>query len=170
MYAHTSTPDTANNAAFERWRRYLLVVSAFFGLFGAAWVVFGSFDPFGLYKSLLAQALWGIPRLPPDAERAFSFVVAPLGATTAGYFLLVHMIVRYALPRREVWAYRAIVGALLVWFVLDTSASIFHGMLANVWLVNIPCLVIMGVPLLALRRWFRPRATQQGSAERSAPS
>ncbi len=140
--------------SFEFWRRYLLVVSALFAVQGASWVLMGSFDPFGFYTGLLARSFWGTETLTPEAQKVFSFTVGPLGATVAGYFLMVHMLARFALPRREAWAYWTIVGALLLWFMLDSAASLFHGMLANVMIVNIPCLIVMGLPLLALRRAF----------------
>jgi hypothetical protein len=145
--------------SFEFWRRYLLVVSALFAVQGASWVLMGSFDPFGFYTGLLARSFWGTARLTPEAQKVFSFTVGPLGATVAGYFLMVHMLARFALPRREAWAYWTIVGALLLWFILDSAASLFHGMLANVLIVNIPCLIIMGLPLLALRRAFPLKRT-----------
>lgn len=153
--------------SFEFWRRYLLVVSALFALQGASWVVMGSFDPFGFYTGLMARSFWGTGTLTPEAQQVFSFTVGPLGATVAGYFLMVHMLARFALPRREAWAYWTIVGALLLWFILDSGASIVHGMIANVLIVNIPCLVVMGLPLLAMRRAFPParRAPQLRSDE-----
>lgn len=145
--------------SFEFWRRYLLVVSALFALQGASWVLMGSFDPFGFYTGLMARSFWGTETLTLEAQKVVSFTVGPLGATVAGYFLMVHMLARFALARREAWAYWTIVGALLLWFILDSAASLFHGMLANVLIVNIPCLIIMGLPLLALRRAFPLKRT-----------
>ena len=150
---------------FAFWRAYLLVASALFGLQGISWVLFGSFDPFGLYTGLMAQAFWGSTALTAEAQTTWGFAVGPLGATTAGYFLLIHMLVRYAFPRGEWWSYMAVVGAVLVWFGLDTAASLLHGAWFNVLLVNIPCLVLLGVPLFALRRAFgRPTANQPDGA------
>ncbi len=144
---------------FELWRRWLLIASALFALQGASWAVIGDFDPFGLYAGWLAGALWELPELPSDAQRAFAFMAVPLGATTAGYFVLVHMIVRRAFPRREPWAYWTVATALLTWFVIDSAFSLAHGATFNIWLVNVPCLAVMGLPLAAMRRAFgRPGA------------
>jgi len=140
---------------FEFWRRWLLVASAVFALQGALWAVLGSFDPFGYYTRLLAAALWNLPELPPDGQRAFEFMLVPLGATTAGYFVLVHMLVRRAFPRREPWAYWTVVGALLTWFFVDSAFSLAHGAAFNVWLVNVPCVIVMGLPLTLMRGAFR---------------
>jgi hypothetical protein len=139
---------------FDFWRRWLLIASAVFALQGALWAVLGSFDPFGYYTRLLGTALWDLPELPPDGQRAFEFMMVPLGATTAGYFVLVHMLVRKAFPRREPWAYWTVVGALLTWFFVDSSFSLVHGAAFNVWLVNVPCVLVLGMPLAFIRRAF----------------
>jgi hypothetical protein len=141
-------------ARFAFWRTYLLIASAVFGLQGVSWILFGSFDPFGLYTGLMARTFWGSAGLTAEAQKTFSFAVGPLGATTAGYFLLVHWLVRYGFARRERWAYTAVVAAVLVWFGLDTIASLLHGAWFNVAIVNVPCLILLGIPLLALRRAF----------------
>jgi len=155
----TSYPE----ARFRFWRGYLLVCSAVFTLQAVSWVFIGSFDPFGIYDGLLARALYGEDTLPPDAQRMFQFAVAPLGATTAGYFVLLFALVWGAFPRREPWAWWASTIAIAVWFVLDSAFSIRHGAVFNVWLVNIPCVVILGVALGALRPAFRsdPRAANK---------
>lgn len=156
-YQHPSGRDA--DRQFRFWQRWLLIASAVFGAMGAAWTVIGSFDPFGLYTGLLAQALWGRAQLTPEAQQMFEFMVVPLGATMAGYFVLAFMIVHHAFPRRERWAYWTVVTALAVWFVLDSTFSVLHGAVFNVWLVNVPCIVIMGLPLVMLRRSFARRTT-----------
>lgn len=140
--------------AFVFWRRYLLVMTAVFALQGVSWMAFGSFDPFGIYSRLMARALLDAPVLTPEADAVFSFAVVPLGATTAGFFVLVHFLVRFGFARRERWSYDAVVAGVLVWFALDSTISVHHGAWFNVGLVNVPCLVVLGVPLWFLRRHF----------------
>jgi hypothetical protein len=155
--AASDTLTATDVAYFGFWRTYLLVVSALFGLQGVSWLFIGSFDPFGVYTNLMARTFWNTPTLTPEAAKTFSFAIIPLGATNAGYFLLVHALVKYAFPRRERWAYLAVVAALLLWFSLDTSFSVLHGAWFNVLLVNIPCLIVMGIPLLGVRHAFTKR-------------
>jgi hypothetical protein len=139
---------------FQFWRRCLLILSALFALQAVSWALIGSFDPFGFYESYMARSLWGADRLPVDAQRAFAFTLVPFGATTAAYFLLVFLIVKHAFPRREPWAYQAVVGATLAWFVLDTGLCVYHRAWFNILIVNLPCILMLGVPLFALRRHF----------------
>lgn len=139
---------------FAFWRGCLLALSAVFAVQGASWAVIGGLDPLGFYESHMARALWQAGRLPEDAGRAFAYAMVPLGATTAGYFVLVFLVVRHAFPRRELWAHRAVVAAVLTWFVLDCVLCAAWGAWFNVLIVNVPCVVLLGVPLLALRPYF----------------
>lgn len=143
---------------FGFWRCWLMVASAMFGIFGASWAVLGNFDPFGIYTSLLARSQWGTGQPTSEALDTFAFMAVPLGATTAGYFVMVFMLVRFAFAQRQPWAYWTVVAALLTWFVIDSVFSGLHGAYFNIWLVNLPCLLIMGVPLLMLRNAFAGRS------------
>jgi hypothetical protein len=141
--------------AFDRWRRALLIITAVFAVLAIGWSVLGSFDPFGFYEGYMAQWLFGADSLPDPAKRAFAFALIPAGATTAAFFVLVHLIVHHAFTRREAWAYRAVVVAVLVWFVVDSALSALHGAWFNIAIANVPCLVVVGVPLVRLRPYFR---------------
>ena len=149
---------TLSPAYFAYWRKILLVLSAVFAALGASWGLIGGFDPVGFYEGHMARSLWRAERLPEDARRAFAFTLVPLGATTAGFFVLVFLIVRHAFPRRERWAYQAVVRAVLIWFALDTGLCAVHQAWFNVLIVNVPCLAVLGVPLLALRPYFAEAA------------
>ena len=148
----------ASERLFGFLRGWLMVASAMFGIFGASWAVLGNFDPFGIYTSLLARSQWGTSQPTPEALDTFAFMTVPLGATTAGYFVMVFMLVRFGFAQRQPWAYWSVVAALLTWFVIDSVFSGLHGAYFNIWLVNLPCLLIMGVPLLMLHSFFAARS------------
>mgnify|MGYP006277735585 CR=1 FL=1 len=150
------TTTTSQDGRFDFWRGWLLVMSTVFAVQAFGWILFGSFDPFGLYSTLMAREFWDTGALTPEADETLAFAVVPLGATTAGYFVLVHYLVRFGFARRERWSFHAVVAALAVWFVLDSAFSLWHGAWFNVILVNVPCIVLLGVPLLRLRRYFEP--------------
>lgn len=139
--------------SFSFWLKYLKWVSLFFCLMGVMWAIIGSFDPFGLYDSQFAQAYWGTDALPPDAEKAKSFLLGPFGATSAAYFVLQYFIAKYAYAEKQLWAYNAIVFGFFFWFILDTGVSLYHKAYFNVMLANMPCLVMM-LPVVFTRRYF----------------
>lgn len=138
-------------AAPTLYDRWLLAASLLFAAQALSWVALGSFDPFGLWDGLAAEALHG-GATPPAVAAFRRFVLGPFGATTAAYFVLFAAVARWPLRAGEPWAWWALSGSLGLWFVVDSLASLARGGLFNVLLVNVPCLIVLGIPLLALRR------------------
>lgn len=146
----TSDPSAAPGF-FDRW---LFGLSVVFSLMGLVWAVQGSFDPMGLWDGLLAGAFFD-GRTPPAVERYQRFILGPLGATNAAYFMAVAFIARFPFRRREPWAFAAVAGSIWLWFGVDSAASVAQGAVFNVLLVNVPCVVLMSIPLVALYPQFR---------------
>ncbi len=141
--------------SFNFWVKYLKIVSIFFALMGTLWAVIGSFDAFGIYEKYMAQAFFGTNTLPSDAEKVFRFVLAPFGATAAGYFILQYFIAANAFAKREKWAYQAIAVAFTFWFVLDSSLSLFvHGAVFNFVMANLFSLLLMLPVLVFTKKYF----------------
>lgn len=128
---------------FRFWVNYLRIVSIIFAAMGLMWAVLGSFDPFGIYDSRMAEAFFSQNALPDDAKRTFSFALAPFGMTATGYFVLQYFIATYAFAKKEKWAFVAIASAFWFWLIGDTILSLQHGALFNVLLANVPSLIAM---------------------------
>lgn len=139
---------------FEFWVKYLKFVSLFFVFLGLYWAYAGTFDPLGLYDYYFAQSFWNADQLPDDVERAKAFILAPFGATSAGYFMIQYFVVKYGYARRELWAYNAIVAGFLVWIVNDSIMTIYHGAYFNLVLANIPAFLMMA-PIFFTRKFFK---------------
>lgn len=138
---------------FEQWILYFKGVSVFLLLLGVFWAISGSFDPLGIWDGQFAKAFYNQELLSNGVARAKAFILVPLGATNAAYFMLQYFIVDNALRRKEKWAYNAILIGFVFWFVLDSAMSFYHGAAFNVLLANLPCLVLMS-PLFFLRKGF----------------
>lgn len=139
----------ANRRQF--WCRYLEVLTLILVAQGISWTLIGSFDPFGIYDALLAQALFGTEALSEDASAVFRFALVPLGATDAAYFALAWFVVRHGIREGLGWAYRAFLVATLLWFVVDCAMSLAVGATFNVLVVNLPCLLLLAPAFWALR-------------------
>jgi hypothetical protein len=159
-----SASDRPSEATiFDHW---LFVACVAFGLYSLVWVIIGSFDPLGLWDGLLADAFYD-GRTPETVTRFRQFILGPLGATSAAAFLALAMILRFPFRRREPWAFAAVAGALWLWFLVDSAASVYHGAVFNVWLVNLPCVIALTIPLVALYPRFREgHATPTATNER----
>jgi hypothetical protein len=145
----------SDTSFFDHW---LLIACVVFGVYSLVWVIIGSFDPLGLWDGLLADAFYG--GATPDAVTRFRrLILGPLGATSAAAFFALALIVRFPFRRREPWAFVAVCGAIWLWFLVDSAASIYHGAVFNVWLVNLPCVAALSIPLVVLYPRFRGAAT-----------
>jgi len=141
--------------SFGFWVNYLKVVSLFFAFMGTTWAVIGSFDPFGIYEQYMAQAFFNVDELPADAKKVFQFVLAPFGATAAGYFILQYFIVVHAFAKREKWAYQAIVAAFFFWFILDSTLSLLvHGAVFNFVFANLFSLALLLPAIVFTKKFF----------------
>jgi len=154
--------ETVASRVFARRSRWLEVVCWALAVQGLTWMVFGSFDPMGVYDHLLAEHLYGLAELPPPAAEAFAFAMIPFGATDAAYFALVGAVVRYGFPTRQPWTWWAVVGSFSLWLVADTAGSMWVGAWFNVALVNLPCALLVLPLMTSVRRWFYP----DGSSDR----
>jgi hypothetical protein len=139
---------------FHFWRCWLLVASVALSLQGLTWIYWGSFDPFGIYDGMLAKSLFGSEVFTPEAKVAFAYAVSLLGATDAAFFLLFTFIVMFPFAKREKWSHAAVSSALLLWFVFDSGFSAHVGAWFNIFLVNLPCLIVLGIPLVVTAKDF----------------
>lgn len=145
---------TTSDSKFNFWVNYLKFVSLFFAAMGVMWAVLGSFDPFGMYEKEMAQSFYNKDELPTAVVRTFRFIMAPFGATAAGYFILQYFIAKNAFAKRELWGWQAIMFAFFFWFILDTSMSALRGAWFNIVLANIPSLIAM-LPIIFTRKYFK---------------
>ena len=76
---------------------------------------------------------------------------ADLGGTDAGFFVLLYFLVHHGVARGLAWAHRGAVAGIACWFVIDSTGSALLGAGFNVALVNLPALLVLGVPLYLLR-------------------
>lgn len=139
--------------SFEFWQRWLLVAclsTAALGL-GLAFLnqtpVFGVNvnRPFGLDTQQSAQVV--------VFQR---WIYGVLGATVAGWAITMAFIAAYPFGRREPWSWACIASALALWFAVDTSISLYFGVMINV-VLNMAILLAIGVALAATRKYFAHR-------------
>ncbi len=138
---------------FSFWVKYLKAISIFFALMSTMWAILGSFDPLGIYDQAFAENYWNTNILPADAALTKKVLLAPLGATSAGFFILQWFIAKYAYAEKQLWGFNAIVSAFLLWFFLDTVMCLFNGAYFNIIIANIPALLTM-IPIFFTRKYF----------------
>ena len=137
--------------SFIFWQRWLLVFAVLLILFGVGMVFFNTTSIFDIFfNDNINPAFWGSGDPDPTALKFQSWVYGLLGATIAGWGIFIFFLVKNPFAQREKWAWTCIFWGLLLWYVLDTGASIYHGVLFNA-LFNTAIFLVALIPLLFTR-------------------
>ncbi|HEY9841861.1 MAG: hypothetical protein ACAI44_19865 [Candidatus Sericytochromatia bacterium] len=150
-------PKSAPSPGFVFWTRWLLVLSVGmtgFGVLAALWPMNPLLAPW--QQQIALRYFQG--NLPDQALAYRSFIMAPLGGTIAGFYLMQTLIVAGPFARRDPFAWHAVCWGSLLWFGLDSTMSLLHGAAFNVLMINLPALLGVGLPLaLTYGQFSRPR-------------
>lgn len=140
---------------FQFWYRWLLVVSIANLIAGLIIAFFPDSFIFSHYREALSETFFRSSTMEGFKDlRAFFFGIT--GGTIAGYFLLQTFIVWGPFRRLRPWAWHSIFWAILLWFVIDSAMSTLHGAFFNVWMINLPVLLLVILPLAMTYTDFRP--------------
>jgi hypothetical protein len=134
--------------AFAFWQRWLFVASIAFAVFGVVAAVWPFAPLFALRNIAIAETFFG-GRWNGGSAAYHAFSAGPLGGTIAGFYVLQAFIAAVPFRRRERWAWHAIVWATVLWFLVDSGVSLWHGAAFNVYMINVVPVAIFGVPLAA---------------------
>jgi hypothetical protein len=139
---------------FGFWQKWLLTVCFIVIAFGLVIALLSWTPLFDVFDSLVNSVFW--PGSAPDAATGQFrlWVYGMLGATMAGWGIVLAYIVKNPFARREKWSWNAIAIALAVWFVVDTFMSAYVGAYFNVG-VNVLLIVLAGVPLVMTLKRFK---------------
>lgn len=140
---------------FQRWRRLVTVGNAV--AIGVGLLVAFAPDSLLLWPhNRGTEAVFFAGQPPPAGALALrNWLFGIIGGSIAGFHTLAIFISEYALRHRQRWAYRALWAGLLVWFPIDSGVSAAYGAWHNLWYINGPALLMLGVPLVALWPAFR---------------
>lgn len=148
---------------FTLWYRWLLVVYTVFVLFGLAFAV-GSGT--GLFAPLVDQInthFWGSAALSPEAAKFQLFAYGIAGSLTAAFGEICWFVTRYAIAKREMWAWNALAASIVLWYVIDSGISAYTGAMINV-LSNTLLAALVVIPLIGIRRHLSPARTAAAPA------
>ena len=138
---------------FSFWQKWLLVLSGAIAILGVVLAVLGGTPLFDWLNNLINPSFWGTQSPSVEAIDFRNWVYAVLGAVMASWGLVLAFIARYPFARQERWAWTCTLSGLLLWFVIDTSASLYYNVYANA-IGNIGLLVLALLPLFFTRKQF----------------
>jgi len=116
---------------FNFWQRWLLVVSWIIIMFGLAMALLNATPIFDLMNNRINPVFWGEGLVPSASALFVRWIYGVLGATVAGWGVFMVFIARFPFHRRERWARDAILVGLLLWYVVDTSITLYFKVAFN---------------------------------------
>jgi hypothetical protein len=131
---------------FHFWQQWLFYSSLLFSAFGLVLALYGNNPLFRPYHEMLFNIFLGQDSLPEDMLRLYTFALGPIGATIAGFYLLLAYVARYPFKQKELWARNAIVVAFGTWFISDAIVSFYNGVYFQILVLHL----LVSVPQKAL--------------------
>lgn len=138
---------------FSIWQRWLLMVGILITGFGLLMAFAAGTPLFNVFHRQIDPAFWGGGSVDDAARQFQAWIYGVWGATIAGWGIFLIFIVRHPFSKRERWAWNCISLGLAIWFILDTSLSMFYRVYFNV-AFNSLLLVAAAPPLLFTRKEF----------------
>ena len=146
---------------FKFWHRWLWAFSILLILFGLAMVFLNGSRVFDLvFNDNINPTFWGQSGPDPATETFLRWIYSLVGAVITGWGIFTFYIVKYPFSRRETWAWNCVFVGLLVWYVLDTGASLYYGVFFNAGFNTLLFLLAI-IPLIFTRK-FMTQVPQDG--------
>ena len=141
--------------AFSFWDRWLLAVSLLLTLFGLALAFLNQTPLFdALFNNRINPVFWPSTEVTQEIATFQQWAYGVLGATVAGWGIVVAFVARYPFLKRERWAWNALAVGITLWFIIDTSLSLYFKAVFNA-AFNTLVFFLVWIPLLFTRKEFR---------------
>ncbi len=140
--------------SFNFWQKWLLITSIFLITFGFGLAFFNHTGFFNqIFNDQINPAFWGHTQIDGTITHFQGWIYGVLGATVAGWGVMMLFLILYPFKARERWAWSAAAFNIGLWFVVDTAVSLAYGVLYNA-AFNILLLIVFTLPLIFTRKYF----------------
>jgi len=145
---------------WQKWLTYANIMAIGVGLLAA---FAGNSIFFDVHNAYTKEVFFDSAEFSPDVLKLKNWLFGIIGGTIVGYHILMIMISENSFKKKEPWAYKALWFGLLSWFFIDSGISIYYGAIHNVVIINLVALVLIGIPLVVVRKEFKKTATSDNS-------
>ena len=139
---------------FTFWQRWLFVFSLVVIIFGMGIALLNRTALFAVFNSQVDPVFWGVDPLPTGVDQFQGWTYGVLGAAMAGWGVTLAFIAQAPFRNREKWAWNALALGLSLWYVTDTTLSLYFGVVFNA-IFNTVIFILALLPLLFTRREFQ---------------
>jgi len=150
-----------NPGKFQFWQKWLTYANVLTIGVGILVAFAGNSIFFELHNFYTKEVFFNSNEFSQEVLLLKNWLFGIIGGTIVGFHLLMVMISENAFKKKELWAYKAMWYAMLSWFVIDSSISIYYGAIHNVILINLVALVLIGVPLIMTKKAFKKETSSK---------
>ncbi|MBI2197847.1 MAG: hypothetical protein HYU42_04505 [Candidatus Rokubacteria bacterium] len=139
---------------FLFWQKWLFGIGSLLTVFGLALTCFNQTPVFdALFNNQITPVFWPAHEITPQIIRFQQWICGVLGATIAGWGIFTVFLAHYPFRNKERWARNAIALGITVWFVTDTSLSVYFLAMFNAAFKTVVFVAVL-LPLLFTRHEF----------------
>ena len=139
----------------EFWNRWLLFVGWLLVVFGLLLGFLNQTQLFDVaFNRQIDPVFWPTGIATESIAFFQAWIYGVLGATVSGWGVFVVFLAAYPFKKRERWAWNCIAAGITLWYIADTSISLYFGVTFNA-VVNTVLAGLVCAPLLATREEFR---------------
>lgn len=139
---------------FSFWQKWLTWANVMALMVGLLVAFAGNSIFFYLHNEQTSEVFFVGQAMTPEILALKNWLWGIIGGTVVGFHLLMIFVAENAFKKKEKWAWYACWAAMISWFLIDSSISVFYGAVHNVYLINIFAMVLIGLPLIATRKHF----------------
>jgi len=104
---------------------------------------------FILFDAPIDLVFWGNGIIDTGTVLFKGFIYSLLGVLMIVWGIQLFFIIKFALRKKEKWAWFCIFISVIVWFPIDETFSIYYGVYFNA-IFNIPFLLLLLIPLILI--------------------
>jgi len=107
-----------------------------------------------IYFNKVNPVFWN-NKIPTEEIILFQkWIYGVLGAVVFGWGIFLAFIAYYPFKNKEKWSWNCIAFGILLWFLVDSSISIYFNVIINA-VFNTVFLLLIGLPVAFTRKYFK---------------
>lgn len=139
---------------FRFWQKWLTWANLITVGVGLLCAFAGNSIFFDLHNAQTKEVFFAGEEFSSEVLALKNWLFGIIGGTIVGFHILMIFISENAFRKKERWAYRAMWFGMLSWFIIDSGICVYYGAIHNIVLINVVALVLIGLPLMMVRRVF----------------
>lgn len=150
--------DNKNELKKEKfifWQKWLLLINGYLVFLGIVIAFFNQSSIFEFFfNSQINPVFWSEGAVPLQANLFLQWIYGVLGATIAGWGIVMTYITLFPFKNREKWSWNCLLTASTIWFIVDSYLSFKYNVHFNL-LFNCLIYFLFLPPLLFTRKYFK---------------